>query len=252
VTGFALIRSELTKSVTSRPALILALVTILGTWAMAWTNAASAVGIAPDDPRLFAAEPIPLEYQGFEMAGFGYVLVVALAALSAGSEYGAGQQIRVTLLATPQRPRVFFVKVLLLATTVAGVGFLTMAGTVVITHAAGSTGVDPLALTPAIWANIGGVALAWTFTALIAFALGSLARSAILPLILITPLVVGVGDFVTGFWDGARYLPIAAGAALYSDPAAGLLAPLAGGLVQAAWVLVLLVIAGIVFNRRDL
>lgn len=37
------------------------------------------------------------------MAGFGYVLIVALAALWSGSEYGSGKQIRTTLLATPRR-----------------------------------------------------------------------------------------------------------------------------------------------------
>jgi len=228
-------------------------VTILGTWPMAWTNAASAVGIAPDDPRLFSAEPIPLEFQGFEMAGFGYVLVVALAALWAGSEYGGGKQIRTTLLATPQRLRVFLMKTLLLAGTVASVAFLTMWGTLVITHAAGETGVDPWGLNPAIWANLGGVTIAWTLTALIAFAVGVLARTAILPLIVVVPLVIGVGDFLAGFWAGAKYLPVAAGAALYSDPATGIhLDPLTGGLIQAAWAVLLLTAAAVAFVRRDL
>lgn len=253
MSALALTRSESTKLATAKATWILALVAILGTWPMAWTNAASGVDLPADDPRLFSAEPIPLEYQGFEMAGFGYVLVVALAALWAGSEYGSGKQIRTTLLATPKRLRVFLVKTVLLAFTVAIIGFLTMAGTIVITHATGRTGVDPWALTPAIWSNIGGVTLAWTLTALIAFAIGVLARTAILPLVLITPLVIGIGDFLTGIWDGAKYLPIAAGAALYSDPASGThLAPATGGLVQAAWALGLLLIAGAAFVRRDL
>lgn len=249
----SLARSETTKLVTVRPMWILALVTILGTWPMAWTNTASSVDLDPDDPRLFSAEPIPLAFQGFEMAGFGYVLVVALAALWAGSEYGAGKQIRTTLLATPQRLRVFLVKTLLLTITVAGIAFLTMWGTIVITHAAGDAGVDPWALNPAIWANLGGVTLAWTLTALIAFAVGVLARTAILPLILVVPLVIGISDFLAGFWDGAKYLPVAAGAALYSDPASGIhLEPLGGGITQAVWAVVLLTAAAITFIRRDL
>lgn len=253
MTALALTRSEATKLVTSRSTWILALVTVLGTWPMAWINATSAAGVAPDDPRLFSAEPIPLEYQGFEMAGFGYVLVVALAALWAGSEYGAGRQIRTTLLATPLRLRVFIVKALLIAVAIAGVGFLTMAGAIVITHAAGSTGVEPWSLTPAIWANIGGVTMAWTLTALITFAVGTIARTAIVPLIILTPLVIGIGDFLAGLWDGAKYLPVAAGAALYSDPGgAAHLDPAIGGLVQAAWATALLTIAGVAFTRRDL
>ncbi|GMA27638.1 hypothetical protein [Arenivirga flava] len=130
---------------------------------------------------------------------------------------------------------------------------LTMWGTLVITHASGTTGVDPWALRPAIWANLGGVVLAWVLTALIAFAVGVLARSAILPLILIVPLVIGVGDLLAGLWSGAAWLPVAAGAALYSDPAAGThLDPLAGGLVQAGWTLLLLGAAAVSFVRRDL
>lgn len=248
-----LARSESTKLFAARSTWILGLVAILGTWPMAWTNAASAVGIASDDPRLFSAEPVPLEYQGFEMAGFGYVLVVILAALWAGSEHGDGKQMRTTFLATPQRLRVLVTKVLLLAIAVATIAFVTMWGTLAITHAAGDTGVDPWALNAAIWANLGGVTIAWTLTALIAFAVGVLARTAIVPLILIVPLVIGIGDFLAGFWVGAKYLPVAAGAALYSDPEIGIyLDPLTGGIVQAAWATLLLTLPAVASVRRDL
>lgn len=245
--------SEGAKLITARATWILALVAILGTWPMAWSNAGSGVDLPADDPRLFSSEPIPLEYQGFEMAGFGYVLIVALAALWAGSEYGSGQQIRTTLLATPQRLRVFVIKAALLALVVAVIAFLTMWGTLIITHTAGRTGVDPWGLSPAIWGNLFGLTLAWVLTSLITFAIGVLARTAILPLILITPLVIGVGDFLAGFWQGAKYSPIAAGGSLYSDPAAGTtLDPSVGGLVQASWAAALLIAAAVAFTRRDL
>lgn len=253
MTALALTRSEIGKLLTSRATWIITLITVLGTWPMAWTNASSGADLPLDDPRLFSSEPIPLEYQGFEMAGFGYVLVVALAALWAGSEYGSGEQIRTTLLATPQRLRVFLVKASLLAVAVAVLAFVTMTGTIIITHSATASEVDPWALTPEIWANIGGVTLAWTNTALITFAIGTLARTAILPLILITPLVIGIGDFLASIWAGAKYLPTTAGAALYSDSNTGdYLWPAMGGFVQAIWALGLLVIAAVVFERRDL
>jgi ABC-2 type transport system permease protein len=253
VTTSALVRSETTKLFTSRPTWLLGLAAVAGTWPMAWANAASTAGITPDDPRLFSAEPVPVTYQGFEMAGFGYLLVVALAAIWAGSEFRPGHQLRSTLLATPNRLRVFGVKAGLLALTVAGVGFTTMAGTIVITHLSGDTMVHPWILTPGIWARIGGVTIAWTLTALLAFAVGVLARTAIAPLVLITPLVIGLGDVLAELWDGATYLPVAAGAALYSDPATQtLLPPAAGGLVLAAWTLAVLTVAAIAFVRRDL
>lgn len=220
---------------------------------MAWINAASAVGVPPVSDLLYSSVPVPLEYQGFEMAGFGYVLVVALAALWAGSEYGDAGQIRTTLLATPRRLRVFVAKAALLAGLVAVIAFVTMTGTLMITHLAGRTGIDPWTLTPTIWAGIGGVTLAWTLTALITNALGTLTRTAIVPLVVIVPLVIGIGDFLASFWAGARFLPINAGAAMYSDPAASqALSPVVGGLVQGAWAVVLLGVAALVFTRRDL
>lgn len=251
MTTLNLFLSESTKLFTSMSTWVLAGATILLTWPMALTNAGSS-DLPADDPRLFSSEPIPLEFQGFEMAGFGYVLVVALASLWAGSEYGGGKQIRTTLTATPKRGRVFIAKAILLAVTVAAIAFLTMAGTIIITHAVSNSDLNTWQLSPEIWANIGGVTIAWTLTALIAFAVGTLARTAILPLILITPLVIGIGDFLASFWDGARFLPVAAGAAMYSDPASGSYLPaLTGGAVQALWALALLVAAGITFTRRD-
>lgn len=253
MTILALIRSENYKLLTSRASWIITLITILGTWPMTWMNAAAGADISLDDPRLFSSEPIPLEYQGFEMAGFGYVLVLALAALWAGSEYGSAGQIRTTLLATPQRLRVFLVKASRLASIIAIIAFVTMAGTIMITHSTAGSEVASWALTPAIWANIGGVTLTWTLMALVVFSIGTLARTAILPLILITPLVIGIGDFLSSIWDGAKYLPTTAGAALYSDPAAGnYLSPAMGGFIQSVWALALLAIAAVVFVRRDL
>lgn len=253
MSALPLLRAESTKLFTARATGVLAVVAVLGTWAMSWTNAASGVGVAPDDPRLFSAEPVPVELHGFEMAGFGYVLVVALAALGAGSEYGGGRQIRTTFLATPRRLRVFLVKTLLLAATVAVIAATTMWGTVVITHAVEDTGVDPWRLSPTIGSNLGGVTIAWTCTALIAFALGVLARTAILPLILVVPLVIGVGDFLVGLWAGAKYLPVAAGAALSSEAGTEThLDAFTGGVVLAAWTVVLLGAAAIAFVRRDL
>ncbi|MBP6685587.1 MAG: hypothetical protein KA158_09205 [Leucobacter sp.] len=249
----SLVRSETTKLLTGRATWILALVTVFGTWPMAWTNAVPIPDGLADSDLLFSSTPIPVEYQGLDMAGIGYVLVVALASLWAGSEYGGGNQIRTTILATPKRLRVFIVKAMLLAVLTGAIGFVTMAGTMVITHLASPSTIDPWTLTPTIWANVGGVALAWTLTALIAFSIGVLARTAILPLMVMTPLVIGIGDFLASFWSGAQFLPTVAGAALYSDPAGdSYLDPALGGIVQASWAAVLLVAAAVSFTRRDL
>ncbi len=248
----ALTRSEFTKLTTSRAVWVLAAVAVLAGWPMALSNAAPTADLPPDSDLFFSSTPIPLEYQGFEMAGFGYVLIVALAAIWAGNEFGSGRQVRTTLLATPRRLRVYFAKAALLAAFVALLSVLVMGGSIVITHATGSTGVDPVRLSPEIWAHIGGLTLAWTLTALITFSIGVLARSAILPLVLIVPLVIGIGDFLSSFWSGAKYLPTTAGAALYNDPSSGgFLPPAEGALVQAIWAAIFVGAAATVFVRRD-
>ena len=238
-----LVRSESTKLFTSKATWIVAGATILLTWPMAFTNA-GAYNLPLDDPRLFSSEPTPPEFQGFEVADFGYVLVVVLAALWGGSEYGNGHQIHTTFAATPQRGSVFLVKAAILAILVGIVAFLTILGAIMITHSVSESGIDPWRLPAQVWAHIGGLTLAWVLTALMSFALGTLGRTAILPLLVITPLIVGLNVFIADFWEGARYLPITAGAAMYSDPAAEWhLGAFTGGMTQAAWALVLLLAA---------
>lgn len=248
----ALIQSEATKLFTTTSIWILAVLAVALQLPLSWVNAASGAGVPADSPLLYTSVPVPLEYQGFEMVGIGDLLLVVLASLWAGTEYSRGNQIRTTLLATPQRLRVFVVRAALLAVLSAVVAFITMTGSIMINHAAGLTGVDPIRLTPEIWAHLGGVTLSWTMMSLIAFALGMIARTAILPLMLIVPLIIGLGDFLAGMWVGAKFLPTAAGAAMFSAPAPGThLDPAVGGLVQAGWAAALLLIAGAIFVRRD-
>ncbi|MFC0673853.1 hypothetical protein [Brachybacterium hainanense] len=250
MSALALARSEASKLLTMPSTGVLAAVTILGTWPQAWSNAA-AYTLSADDPRLFG-EPVPPEFHGFSMAGFGYVFIVVLGALWAAGEYGGARQIQATLTATPRRAPVFAVKAAWLAVTTAVISFLSMGGAIMITHAAAGDGIHPFLLTGRIWGLIGGLVASWTLTALIAFALGSLARSAVVPMLVLMPLVVGLGSFLAGIWAPAMHLPVVAGSALYSPPdSTGVLDPLAGGLVQLAWAAVLLVVAGTAFIRRD-
>lgn len=247
-----LLRSETSKLVTERSTRILVPVLLVASLGMAWTNAAPAAEQDPDSDLLFSAVPVPLDFQGFEMAGFGQLLIVAIAALWAGSEHGSGGQLRTTLLATPRRLRVFLGKAALIALSTAVLAFVSMTGTIIITHAAGDSPLNPWTLTPGIWRNLAGLTLSWTLTALITFAVGTLARTAIVPLILLLPFVIGVGEFLAVVWPGARYLPLHAGNALYADPAPGAhLDPTAGALVQATWTIVLLTAAALTLTRRD-
>ncbi|WP_158253834.1 hypothetical protein [Cryobacterium sp. N22] len=203
------------------------------------------------NPQLYSAQPLPVEYQGFDMMNIGLILMIALGALYAGSEYRNGL-LRSSLIADPHRLRLFATRAAVLAVVVAVTAIVAMGGGTVLRHLAlGDQGLAPLAFPPLVWRNIGGVALTWTVLALLAFAIGVLARNAILPLVVIVPLSVGLGDFLITLWAPARFVPPAAGASLYTPADGTHLAAAAGAIVLVAWAGVAVVLAGIVFRRRD-
>lgn len=247
-----LLRSEFYKLFTARSTWVIAAAMLVGTWGMSYVDAYEAVGVSSDDPRLYSAVPVPAEYNGFDMAGWGYVFVVALGALWAASEYGRSGQIRTTLAASPKRLGLFGIKALVCASSVMLLSFASMSGGVMITHYLARDGISPIALNAAVWAHLAGLAYAWAMVALLAFSLGVLARSMIVPLAVLLPLVVGIGDFLVGLTPWAKYLPTVAAESLYSYSGSGtFLSPLAGGIVVGVWGLLLSAIAGFVFFRRD-
>lgn len=203
------------------------------------------------NPQLYSAQPLPVEYQGFDMMNIGLILMIALGALYAGSEYRTGL-LRSSLIADPHRLRLFATRAAVLAVVVAVTASVAMGGGTVLRHLAlGDQGLDPLAFPPLVWRNIAGVALTWTALALLAFAIGVLARNAILPLVVIVPLSVGLGDFLITLWAPARFVPPAAGAGLYTPADGTHLGATAGAIVLVAWAAAAIALAGIVFRRRD-
>lgn len=255
--GFAV---ELFKFFTYRPLWMLPLFTIGLTWSLTYLAGLSEIAAtggdlagssAANNPLLYAAHPLPVEYQGFDMMNIGVVLMAALGALHAGSEYGSGL-IRSSLIADPHRLRLFTTRAALLGAVIGATAVLAMGVGTVLRHLAlGDQGLSPLAFPPLVWRNIAGVALVWTTLGLLAYGLGVLARNPIMPLVLILPLVVGLGDFLATLWEPARYLPPAAGAALFAPVDASHLAPGSGALVMTAWAVGGLVLAGLVFSKRD-
>ncbi|MEE8762878.1 ATP-binding cassette domain-containing protein [Bifidobacterium subtile] len=247
-----LLRSECSKLFTARSTWIIAGAMLIGTWGMSYLNAHEAVGVSTDDPRLYSNIPIPAEYNDFDMAGWGYVFAISLGAIWAASEYGRSAQIRTTLAATPRRLRVFAAKALLCVATVALLAFLSMSGGVMVTHYLAHDGIDPLGLNPAVWGHLFALAYSWAMVALLSFAFGVLTRSAIPSLAVLLPLVIGVGDFLAGLTPAFKYLPTVAAESMYTYAKSGsFLTPLLGGIIVGIWGLAPMLVAGIVFVRRD-
>lgn len=240
------IQAELTKTFTLRSiqaALVAALI--------APPALALASGLA-FDPASPAAAALQSEAQGFETAGFGQPLVILLAALIVGSEYLDGS-LRTTLLATPQRGRLFAAKLVVIAGLAALIGAIAMSAAVLLKRAAlAEHGLAVTGFTPGITWNLVTVTINYTLIALIAAAITALARSFIVTLVVLVPLVLGLTISLVGMLPLLKFLPDLAGIQLLTSyRGVGLLDPLPGGLVMGTWAVLFTSAAAFVFVRRD-
>ena len=241
-----LLRAELTKTFTLRSIQATLLAALIVPPALAFAS-----GLA-FDPDASTTAMFPIGSHGFEVAGFGQPLVILLAALITGSEYVDGQ-LRSTLLAAPRRGQVFGTKLLVVGVLAAVVGLIATSAAVLLKHAAlGVHGLFPDQFTTAMVWNLLGVAVNYTLMALIAAGITVLARSFIVTLVILVPLVLGLTISALGILPILKYLPDLAGIQLLTMyPGVGLLDPIPGGIVMAAWALTVTISAATIFKLRD-
>ncbi len=244
-TGFRhTLRAEFTKTLTLR--------SIQATLAAALIVPAAlalASGLAFDPAR---GAQFPLESHGFETAGFGQPLVILLAALITGTEYLDGQ-LRTTLIATPKRGRVLSAKLLIVAALGAAIGWVSIGASVLIKHAAlGEHGLPLDQFTAGMAWNLLGVGINYALIALIATSITIIARTFIVTLVVLVPLVLGITISLVGVIPLLKYLPDLAGIQLLMPyPGVGVLEPLPGGIVMTLWAFALNAVAWAFFRIRD-
>ena len=240
------IRSEWTKAITLRSVQITVAAGLLVPPALAVAS-----GLA-FDPHAGLNADYPIASHGFETAGFGQPIVILLAALVTGHEYLDGA-LKTSLLATPQRGRVLGAKFILLALMSVAIAVFATAIAVVIKHAAlGSNGLSPGEFTSGMAGNLLTVALNYCLISLLAAAITVLARTMIVTLVVLVPLVLGLTISLLALLPFLKYLPDLAGIQLLTGyPEIGLLAPLPGALVMTAWTAALMVASWLAFRRRD-
>lgn len=238
------LRAEITKTFTLR--------SIQATIAAALLVPAAlslASGLAFDPSR---HAQFPLESHGFETAGFGQPLVILIAALIAGAEYLDGQ-LRSTLLATPRRGQVLAAKLLITGVLAALIGVVTIGISVLVKHAAlGEHGLPISGFTPGMGCNLLGVALNYALIAIVAVGITVIARTFIVTLVVLVPLVLGMTISLVGILPALKFLPDLAGIQLLMPyPGVGLLGPLPGAAVMAGWALVASCAAWALLRNRD-
>lgn len=191
----------------------------------------SGLAFDPSDRSLF-----PLESRGFETAGFGQPLVVLLAALVSGSEYLDGQ-LRTTLLATPRRGRVIAAKLTVIGALSAITGFVAIGAAVMVEQASlGEHGLTPAEFTAAMGWNLLGVSVNYALIGLLAGGVTIVARTYVVALTVLVPLVLGITISLVETIPALRFLPDLAGIQLLMPyPGVGLLEPIPGAIVMASW-----------------
>lgn len=239
-------RAELEKGLTLPVVRWALLAMLVAPPALAFVSGVSFDAAAP------GSAAVPLSAQGFETAGFGQPILILIAALIVGSEYRGGQ-LAATLMATPARGYVWVAKLTVIALLTGGAATASSALSVVLKHSAlGEGGLSPSEFSPGMAANLLGVGINGVLISVIAASVTSLTRTVVAPLMILVPMVLGLTISLVGAIPALRFLPDLAGLQLLSRyPGIGLLEPIAGGLIMAAWAGVLALLAWWRFHARD-
>ncbi|UPO76571.1 ABC transporter permease subunit [Arthrobacter sp. Helios] len=262
-----ILRSEWIKVTTVPSTVILiatTLVVMVGLGAFfAWNVVVSKEIMAEASPEMMAQMGGAMDMQAMAhmvpTSGliFGQLLIASLAVVLIASEYSTGM-IRSTMVAVPKRIPALLGKALIIAViafVVGGVSALLsyFVGMPILNSADLGFSLDVEGMIPSI-INTG------TFLALVAIigtAIGTLLRSTAggvvttIGLLMILPILSSIFS-VEWVQDVSRFLPSNAGNQLVAlDIAEGALNQWQGGLVLAAWAVVLLAIALVVTKRRD-
>ncbi|TDC57031.1 ABC transporter permease [Jiangella ureilytica] len=234
------VAAELRKVLTLPATLGALVVAVLGPVALAALTASQ-------NPRGSAAEAA-LAAEPLVMVG-----AIVLGVVAVSSEYGGGRQIASTFAAMPRRPAVLAAKAAVVAVLVAAAAAAAFPAALLAARLVAGPGPDADGV---LGRAVGGGVYA-VLTALIALAITVFARSGVVPLVVLVAngSVVSVSFLLYQVTPLARYLPDLAGMRMVAgedrlaiDDA---LAPVAGGLVMAAWTAALLAVAAVVLVRRD-
>lgn len=196
---------------------------------------------------------------GFSELAIGVLGAIILGVGAIGSEYtsegeesAGSRQITTTLTAVPSRVRLLLIKAL--AVAIAVVVLAVVAVTLVHATVHLLLGPDAPPIDGETFGRSGGAALYWVMMALLGFALTVFTRNGIIPMAVLVAnsSAVTVTYLLAQSIPAANYLPDLAGMRMFTSLRTSVeIAPVAGGLIMAAWVAALLAAAGIVFARRD-
>lgn len=253
--------AELRKASTLPASWVAVAVTLFGSAGITVLNAVAA-RTALDSGARESRELFSAFETAYAAVPLGTVGAVVLGVVVMSSEYaanstdaGGGRQVTATLAASPRRTRLLVAKALTVVLLVALTAAATIPACVGVARLViGSAPPETVGLDDVLVRSLGAT-LYWTLTGLIALAITTLARSGIVPLVVLiaNSSVVSFSLLLTNVTPLAHWLPDMAGRRLFvgMPTVDGGLDTAPGALVMGAWTLVLLTVAGFVFSRRD-
>ncbi len=246
------IRSEWIKFWSVRSTSITLVAAGLATIALGMIFSAVAESDDVEGPAALLSDPVDIALGSI---GLTEMIIGVLGVIFVAGEYSTGL-IRTTFASVGRRSRVIAAKAVVIATGVFAVGLVAVTGAVAAGQALYAGSQATVAVTE-VWEVVLGTTLYLTGIALIGVALGFMLRSTaggigtLFGTVFIGPgLLTLLPESVTDAF--MKYLPSEAGSAMMSrvsDPE--LLSRSAGYAVFAAWVIGLLIVAGVLVNRRD-
>lgn len=248
-------RAELSKLASLPSVWASCLVGVVVPAVVAYLTASSAASAIADGTKAAPSADV-----GFQELAFGVVGAIILGVVAASSEYfaegedsGGGRQITTSLTVVPSRTRFLLAKIAAVITTA---GVLAVAATAItLTFVQTLLGSHVEAFGAANLSRTLGVVVYWVLTALLAFGITLLTRNGIIPLavLILNTSVVTVTFLLTKITPLAAYFPDMAGMRMFITEVAlpVRLSPVAGGVVMAVWVAVLLAAGFATFHRRD-
>ena len=194
----------------------------------------------------------PVSY-GFQAVFMGQLGMVVLGVLAMSSEF-TSTQVRTSLMAVPHRGRFLASKALVVALIALTVSLVVVPSAFVASQVMlGDHGLPLGGLLEAdVLGRLTGAVLYWTLLALLAAGATVIARNAVAPLAVVGSLVLALSNILAGFTDLAGWLPDLAGSRMWDPERAPVdLSAVQGGLVMAAWVAGVWLLAVLLFRGRD-
>lgn len=240
------LRRAITAELSKLGSLPITWITLGGTFiinlilAFAFSNAALQGIVSIESTLQIGLAPISYAQAGFMVFGI----------LTACSEYNGGQ-IRTTLTAMPRRGIQLFAALLSLTIVIIPVRFVVSASGLLLTQIiyGGTTA-------PFVWGNLVssllGVTAYLTLTTIISTAIGILFRRILPAVAVVLGYYFIVGPLIRDYAAFAKYLPDTAGVVMWFPPSDSTLTPMQGGILLAAWTLFVIIIAGMLYRKRDM